>query len=130
MSLEARIEELTKAVETLTETMAAGNSGAGAAAGSGTGKAAAGSGTGKTRAAAGKTRAAAGKSKPTRTKSEMTAAVQEVKEAFGTARAKELISDAGFAKLADITEDKYEDVYNAAKELIEDAEEGEEAGDL
>lgn len=54
----------------------------------------------------------------TRSKAEMQAAVNEVKEALGTAKAKELIKKAGFDRLADVTEDKYDELYDSAKALL------------
>lgn len=62
---------------------------------------------------------------PKHTKAEMQAALNEVREAMGTAKAKELIKNAGFDKLADVTEDKFDELYDAAKALLA-AEEGED----
>lgn len=66
---------------------------------------------------------------PKHTKAEMQAALNEVREAMGTAKAKELIKNAGFDKLADVTEDKFDELYDAAKALLA-AEEGDEGEDL
>lgn len=65
-----------------------------------------------------------------RSRGEMQAALNEVKEVFGTSRAKKVIADAGFEKMADITEDKFDEVYDTCKSLIESAEESDDEGDL
>jgi len=133
MSLEERIAALTKAIEANTkaieantEAMLAATSSAGAVAKVTEKEEVAEKAPAKAKAPA-KDKAPA---KPGRTRAEMNAAVNEVKEIFGTSRAKKLIADAGFAKLAEVTEDKYEELYNAAKALIEEAEESDDAGDL
>lgn len=69
---------------------------------------------------------AADKPKSKYTKAEMQAAVNEVKEQKGTKVAKDLIKDAGFDKLADVTDDKIDELYLAAKAALG---EGEESGD-
>lgn len=56
---------------------------------------------------------------PKHSKAEMQAALNEVREALGTAKAKELIKNAGFDKLADVTEDKFDELYDAAKALLD-----------
>ena len=99
MSIEAKIETLTQAILALTAAMS-GNK----AAVTGGGKTGGGKKTGGTKAA---------------TKSEMNAAVNEVKEQKGVAAAKKLLKGAGFEKLADVTADLYQEVYDAAKEVLE-----------
>lgn len=80
--------------------------------------------TGKTTAdkteKAGKTEKSSSKSK--HTKAEMQAALNDVKEQKGTAVAKKLIKEAGFDKLADVTEDKFDELYDAAKAELGDGE--------
>lgn len=126
MSLEERIVDLTKAIEANTKAILAATSSAGAVAKVTEKEEVPEKAPAKAKAPA-KDKAPA---KPGRTRAEMNAAVQEVKEIFGTSRAKKLIADAGFAKLAEVTEDKYEELYNTAKALIEEAEESDDAGDL
>lgn len=72
--------------------------------------------------------APAAKSEPKRTRAEMQAAVNEVKERKGIKAAKGLIKRAGFDKLADVTEDKYEELYEAAKRELEADDGAEEDG--
>lgn len=57
-------------------------------------------------------------------RAEVTEAIVALKEAKGTAAAKSVLSDNGFAKLADITEEKYDDLYAAAVELMPGEDEG------
>lgn len=64
--------------------------------------------------------AAPAKAAPKHSKGEMQAAVNEVKENFDTATAKALIKAAGFDKLADVTEDKFDEIYDAAKAKMEE----------
>lgn len=111
MSLEQKIEALTAALEANTAALLGG------------GKAAASITTGKKETAAGK-KETVEKSKSTRSKAEMQAAVNEVKEAKGTKAAKQIIADVGFEKLAEVTEDKYDALYDAAKKLLEGEDEG------
>lgn len=71
------------------------------------------------------TRTSAPKAKadePKVSRSEMQAALNEVKENLGTKVAKQLISDAGFDKMADVTEDKFEELFAAAKARIDSDE--------
>lgn len=76
-----------------------------------------------TRAAASKTTAPKAKAdEPKVSRSEMQAALNEVKENLGTKVAKQLISDAGFDKMADVTEDKFEELFAAAKARIDSDE--------
>ena len=60
--------------------------------------------------------------KPAHTREEMQAALVELKEKVDAASAKAVISEAGgVAKMADIPDDKIDDVYEAAKAKINDA---------
>ena len=119
--LEQKIEALTTAVEALTAIL---TSQGGAAAAAPAAPAA---------AAAAKTedKAPAAADKPKRTKAEVQAAVNEVKENFDVATAKGLIKAAGFDKLGDVTEDKFDELYEAAKAKMAELEgdDGEEGGD-
>lgn len=73
------------------------------------------------------TKPAAGKNKPAAkpeapagaTKAQMQAALNEVKEALGTDAARAIITDHGFQKMGEITEDQYQSVYDSAKAAIE-----------
>lgn len=118
--LEQKIELLTAAVLALTETMKGG-----VPAAADTPSAAAPADKPK-RGRPAATKAAA----PEHSRSEMQAALNEVKENFDTATAKALIKAAGFDKMADVTEDKYDELYNAAKAKMGelDAGEGEDDG--
>ncbi|MCB1865152.1 MAG: hypothetical protein KDG50_06950 [Chromatiales bacterium] len=69
-------------------------------------------------------------SKPKHSKAEMQAAVNEVKEKLGTPAAKELIKSVGFEKLAEVTEDKFDALYEAAKAKVADDGDGEGEGGL
>lgn len=119
MSIETKIDELIAALNANTAALK-------------------GAGTGETKAAAAETKAAAAetkaekttksksekaekaeKAKSTHTKAEMHAAVNEVKEQFGTKVAKELIASVGFEKLAEVTDDKVDELYLAAKAKLE-----------
>ena len=64
--------------------------------------------------------------KPSVTQAQMQAALQEVKEKFGVPEAKAIINEAGGVKKMDeIAEDKYEAVFKACQEkLNEEADEG------
>lgn len=113
MSLEDKIEALTKAVEANTAALLAGGGAAPAAASA----PAAGKG-GK----GGKTTEKADTPKVSR--DEMVKALNEVKESKGVAEAKRLIKEVGGAdKMADIPDGKIEVVYKAAKELLTAEEE-------
>lgn len=112
MSIETKIDELIAALNANTAALK-------------------GAGTGETKAAAAETKAEkttksksekaekAEKAKSTHTKAEMHAAVNEVKEQFGTKVAKELIASVGFEKLAEVTDDKVDELYLAAKAKLE-----------
>lgn len=64
-------------------------------------------------------------------RAEVTEAIVALKEAKGTAAAKSVLSDNGFAKLADITEEKYDDLYAAAIALMPgEDDDGEEEDDI
>jgi hypothetical protein len=106
MSLEQKIEALTTAVEALTAKM----SGASASAG--------------TPAADKPAKKAAAEYTPKFSKDEMTAALNEVKEKFGTPVAKEIVTGTGKAdKMANITDPKLIDAcYEAAKAKMKEAE--------
>lgn len=56
--------------------------------------------------------------KPTHNKQETTDAIVAVKDQLGAPAAKTLLSDFGFAKLADITEDKFDELFDAATDLV------------
>lgn len=111
MSLEQKIEALTAAVEALTVAMKSG----GAASASSADKPA-GTKTTKTTKA---------EYEPKHSKEEMQAAMAEVKDKLGVAKAKEIRGEVGKAdKLADITDPKVIDaVYEAAKAALEAEEE-------
>lgn len=121
MTIEAKLDALTAAILGLTAAITSGAS-AGAAAGK-TDKAAA------IEKKADKPAATEKKAKPSISKAEMQAAVNEVKENFDTATAKALIKAAGFDKLADVTEDKFQELYDAAKEKIAELGGSGEGGD-
>ena len=127
--LEQKIEALTTAVEALT-TILTSQGGAAAAAPA---AATAAKTEDKAPAAADKpkrTTKAAAADKPKRTKAEVQAAVNEVKENFDVATAKALIKEAGFDKLGDVTEDKFDELYEAAKAKMAELEgDGDEGGD-
>lgn len=55
---------------------------------------------------------------PKHSKQETTDAIVSVKETLGAPAAKALLSDHGFAKLADITEDKFDALFDAATDLL------------
>ena len=106
--LEQKIEALTAAVEALTAILTSQGGAAAAAP-----------------AAADKpkrTTKPAAADKPKRTKAEVQAAVNEVKENFDVATAKGLIKAAGFDKLGDVTEDKFDELYEAAKAKMAELE--------
>lgn len=119
MTIEAKIDALTAAVLGLTAAISSGAS-AGVAAVKADKPAA---------VKADKPAAAEKKAKSSISKAEMQAAVNEVKENFDTATAKALIKAAGFDKLADVTEDKFQELYDAAKEKIAELGGSGEGGD-
>ena len=130
--LEQKIEALTTAVEALTAILTSqGGAAATTAAPAATVKT-----EEKAPAAADKpkrtttTKATAVADKPKHTKAEVQAAVNEVKENFDVATAKALIKEAGFDKLGDVTEDKFDELYEAAKAKMAELEgDGDEGGD-
>lgn len=109
MSLEQKIEALTAAVEALTVAMKAGGA---APAASASADKPAGTKTTKTTKAA--------EYEPKHSKEEMQAAMAEVKEKLGVAKAKEIRGEVGKVdKLADITDPKIIDaVYDAAQAAL------------
>ena len=130
--LEQKIEALTAAVEALTAILTS----QGGAAATTTAPAATVKTEEKAPAAADKpkrtttTKATAVADKPKHTKAEVQAAVNEVKENFDVATAKALIKEAGFDKLGDVTEDKFDELYEAAKAKMAELEgDGDEGGD-
>ena len=129
--LEQKIEALTTAVEALTAILTSQGGAAAAAPAAAT----AAKTEDKAPAAADKpkrtTTKAAAADKPKRTKAEVQAAVNEVKENFDVATAKGLIKAAGFDKLGDVTEDKFDELYEAAKAKMAELEgdDGKEGGD-
>jgi hypothetical protein len=124
MSIELKIDALIAALEANTAAL----QGAGGAAKTGASSDAAGAAEKTTR-----TRTTKAKDEPKaaskRSKAEMQAALNEVREALGTAKAKGLIKGAGFDKLADVTEDKFDALYDAAKALLDTDGAGEETED-
>lgn len=111
MSLEQKIEALTAAVEALTVAMKAGGAASSSA------DKPTGTKTTKTTKTA--------EYEPKHSKEEMQAAMAEVKDKLGVAKAKEIRGEVGKAdKLADITDPKVIDaVYEAAKAALEAEEE-------
>jgi type IV secretory pathway TrbL component len=101
MSIETLLQDLTAAVQANTAALQ--------------GKAHATAGKAETKATTGKTDKAASANKSKISKAEMQAALNKVKEEKGTAAAKKLIANAGFDKLAEVSEDKYQELYDAAK---------------
>lgn len=121
--IEQKIEALTAAIIGLTAAITA--SGGATAAITASGGATAAAPVTPTKPAKTEKPAAAAKAK--HSKAEMQAAVNEVKENFDTATAKALIKAAGFDKLGDVTEDKFDELYDAAKAKM--GELGGESGD-
>lgn len=124
MSIEKLIEANTAALVALTAALTA----AGTVSAASTGTASTGdtastdkpASTGKGAAGKGKGAAAAPKGP---TVEEMQAAVNEVKEKFGTAEAKAIIEGAGgVKKMAEIPEAKYKAVFDAAKAKLEEGD--------
>lgn len=62
---------------------------------------------------------------PKHTKAETTEVVVAVKDTIGVDAAKKLLADHGFKKVADITEDKFDVLFDEGKALL-DAQGGEE----
>lgn len=65
------------------------------------------------------------KAGPKHTKAETSEVVVTVKDKLGVDKAKELLSNHGFKKMADITEDKFDAIFDEGKAML-DAEGGEE----
>lgn len=118
MSLEEQIEKLTKAVEANTAALLKG--GGGAAASSGETKA--------PKTTAPKTTTAY---EAQHTKSEANAAINEVKEKLGVAKAKAIIKEIGFDRLEQITKPEHIDqLYKLSKEALGEEEGGGDGGGL
>jgi hypothetical protein len=114
MSLEQALNENTATMKQLIAALAA--AGTVSAASTGTAADAGAATTTKTSTAKGKTKTAE-KAGPTR--EEMVAALTEVKEKFGAAEAKAIISKAGAAKMAEIADDKIAATFTLAKAKLE-----------
>lgn len=115
MSLEQALNENTAAVTALTAALAKGVAPAAAAAPAAAGKPA--------------TKTAATKPAPkapasVNTKEAMQALLNQVKEEKGGPVAKGIIADAGFQKMADISEDKYDEVFAACEAVLTPAAAG------
>ena len=110
MSLEEALKANTAAVEALTAALAKSGGAAAPA---------------PAPASAAKSKPAATEYTAKHTKDEMTAALNEVKERFGTPVAKSIVTETGkAAKMAEITDPKLIDAcYEAAKKKLEEAEE-------
>jgi len=114
MSFDAQITELNTNIKALIAALAA--AGTVSAASTGTAADAGTATTTKTSTAKGKTKTAE-KSGPTR--EEMVAALTEVKEKFGAAEAKAIITKVGAAKMAEIADDKIGSAFTLAKAKLE-----------
>ena len=113
MSFDAQITELNTNIKALIAALGAASTGTASAASTGT----ADTGTAKT-TGKGKTKTAE-KTGPTR--EEMVAALTEVKEKFGAAEAKAIITKVGAAKMAEIADDKIGSAFTLAKAKLEAA---------
>jgi ABC-type oligopeptide transport system substrate-binding subunit len=113
MSFDAQITELNTNIKALIAALGAASTGTASAASTGT----ADTGTAKT-TGKGKTKTAE-KTGPTR--EEMVAALTEVKEKFGAAEAKAIITKVGAATMADIADDKIQSAFTLAKAKLEAA---------
>jgi ABC-type oligopeptide transport system substrate-binding subunit len=113
MSFDAQITELNTNIKALIAALGAASTGTASAASTGT----ADTGTAKT-TGKGKTKTAE-KTGPTR--EEMVAALTEVKEKFGAAEAKAIITKVGAAKMAEIADDKIQSAFTLAKAKLEAA---------
>jgi ABC-type oligopeptide transport system substrate-binding subunit len=113
MSFDAQITELNTNIKALIAALGAASTGTASAASTGT----ADTGTAKT-TGKGKTKTAE-KAGPTR--EEMVAALTEVKEKFGAAEAKAIITKVGAAKMAEIADDKIQSAFTLAKAKLEAA---------
>ena len=120
MSIETKIDELISALNTLTAAVAGKG---------GTAPAKATAAEPATPAEPAKRGRPAKTPAPSVSKAEMQAAVNEVKEAFDVATAKALITQVGFAKLADVTEAKYKELYDLAKAKMTELGDGDADGD-
>ncbi|WGH28314.1 hypothetical protein 13AC503A_gene0005 [Aeromonas phage 13AC503A] len=89
-------------------------------------KAAAGKTTTGKGAAAGKTTSKNTSKAPKITKSQAADAVNKVKDTLGVDAAKAIMAECGVGKLASMTEDQIEPIYNAAMEALAGADEQEE----
>jgi hypothetical protein len=114
MSLEQALNDNTATMKQLIAALAA--AGTVSAASTGTAADAGTATTTKTSTAKGKTKTAE-KSGPTR--EEMVAALTEVKEKFGAAEAKAIITKVGAAKMAEIADDKIGSAFTLAKAKLE-----------
>lgn len=112
MSFDAQIAELNTNIKALIAALGAASTG-GASAAADTGTASTTAGKTGTR---GK-KDADKKAGPTR--EEMVAALTEVKEKFGAAEAKAIISKVGAAKMAEIADDKIQSAFTLAKAKLE-----------
>lgn len=112
MSLEQNIAELNTNIKALVAALAAG--GSVSAASTGTGTAADAGTTGTKTTGKGKTKPPAGPSRE-----EMVAALTEVKEKFGAAEAKAIITKVGAGKMAEIADDKIGTAFTLAKAKLE-----------
>lgn len=127
MSIEKLIEANTAAMIALTAALTA----AGTVTAASTGTASTGDTAASTdKPAGGKGKGGKAPAAPKVTVEEMQAAVNEVKEKFGTTEAKEIIKSAGgVAKMADIPEAKIEAVFKAAKAKLEETGDDDQGGD-
>ena len=126
MSFDAQITELNTNIKALIAALGAASTGTASAAAADTGTAS----TAKSTGTKGKSKTAE-KAGPTR--EEMVAALTEVKEKFGAAEAKAIISKAGASKMAEIADDKIGAAFTLAKAKLDAsaADEGDEGdGDL
>ena len=78
------------------------------------------------KAAAGKTTSKNTSKAPKITKSQAADAVNKVKDTLGVDAAKAIMAECGVGKLASMTEDQIEPIYNAAMEALAGADEQEE----
>jgi hypothetical protein len=111
MSFDAQIAELNTNIKALIAALGAASTG-GASAAADTGTAS----TAKSTGTKGKTKTAE-KAGPSR--EEMVAALTEVKEKFGAAEAKAIISKVGAAKMVEIADDKISAAFTLAKAKLE-----------
>lgn len=93
--------------------------------------------SGETTAAKSKTKAKSAEPEkpksPVHTQSETTAAIIKVKDAFGIDEAKKVVESLGFARMSDITEDKYDEAFALAEKVFNEltqAADSEEDGGL